>query len=144
MKFLIRQSPPRRADTMRKTTLVLLTALAATLAGCGSGGGLMGRDRPDEFAVQRQAPLVVPPDFSLQPPKPGAPRPAESNVQQQTLEAVFGGSAARSDVERNTLSRAGAADPGIRSSVGDPGTNTVSKGDVTRDILAAPQGDGRE
>ncbi len=129
---------------MRKTTLVLLTALAGTLAGCGSGGGLMGRDRPDEFAVQRQAPLVVPPDFSLSPPKPGAPRPAESNVQQQTLEAVFGGSAARSDVERNTLSRAGSADAGIRSSVGDPGTNTVSKGDVTRDILAAPQGDGRE
>lgn len=129
---------------MSKTTLVLLTALAGTLAGCGSGGGLMGRDRPDEFAVQRQAPLVVPPDFSLQPPQPGAPRPAESNVQQQTLEALFGGPAARSDVERNTLSRAGSADPGIRSSVGDPTTNTVGKGDVTRDILAAPQGDGRE
>jgi hypothetical protein len=129
---------------MRKTPLVLLTALAGTLAGCGSGGGLMGRDRPDEFAVQRQAPLVVPPDFALQPPQPGAPRPAEGNIQQQTLEAVFGGSAARSDVERNALSRAGGADAGIRSSVGDPGTNTVNKGDVTRDILAAPQGDGRE
>ena len=129
---------------MRKTTLVLLTALAGTLAGCGSGGGLLGRDRPDEFAVQRQAPLVVPPDFALQPPQPGAPRPAESNVQQQTLEALFGGPQARSDVERNALSRAGSADPGIRSSVGDPGTNTVSKGSVTRDILSAPQGDGRE
>jgi hypothetical protein len=129
---------------MRKTTLVLLTALAGTLAGCGSGGGLMGRDRPDEFAVQRQAPLVVPPDFALQPPQPGAPRPAESNVQQQTLEALFGGPAARSDVERNTLSRAGSADPGIRSTVGDPSTNTVAKGAVTRDILSAPQGDGRE
>lgn len=129
---------------MRKTTLVLMTALAGTLAGCHAGGGLMGRDRPDEFAVQRQAPLVVPPDFALQPPQPGAPRPVESNVQQQTLEALFGGPAARSDVENNTLSRAGSADPGIRSSVGDPKTNTVGKGDVTRDILAAPQGDGRE
>ena len=129
---------------MRKTTLVLLTALAGTLAGCGSGGGLMGRDRPDEFAVQRQAPLVVPPDFSLQPPQPGAPRPAEGNIQQQTLQALFGGPQARSDVENNALSRAGSADAGIRSSVGDPGTNTVSKGDVTRDILAAPQGDVRE
>jgi len=28
--------------------------------------------------------------------------------------------------------------------VGDPGTFTVAKGDVTRDIVAAPQGDGRE
>jgi len=34
--------------------------------------------------------------------------------------------------------------PGIRSSVGDTGTNTVAKGEVTRDIIAAPQGDGRE
>ena len=32
----------------------------------------------------------------------------------------------------------------IRSTVGDPKTNTVAKGDVTRDIIAAPQGDGRE
>ena len=39
---------------------------------------------------------------------------------------------------------AGAADPGIRSTVADSGTNTVAKGDVTRDILAAPEGDGRE
>src|ERR1700712_1465672 len=118
MKFLIRQSPPRRADTMRKTTLVLLTALAGTLAGCGSGGGLMGRDRPDGFAVQRQAPLVVPPDFSLQPPQPGAPRPAEGNIQQQTLQALFGGPQARSDVENNALSRAGQADAGSPSSLG--------------------------
>ena len=65
-------------------------------------------------------------------------------MQQQTLQALFGGPQARSDVENNTLSRAGSADAGIRSSVGDPATNTVSKGDVTRDILAAPQGDGRE
>lgn len=129
---------------MRKTPLVLLTVLAATLAGCGSSGGLMGRARPDEFAVQRQAPLVVPPDFSLQPPQPGAPRPAESNVQTQTLEALFGGPQARSDIETSTLSRAGTVAPSIRSTVGDPATNTVAKGSVTRDILAAPQGDGKE
>lgn len=129
---------------MRKTTLVLLTATTAMLAGCGGGGGLFNRERPDEFAVQRQAPLVVPPDFALQPPQPGAPRPAESNTQTQTLDALFGGPQARSDVENNALSRAGQAAPSIRSTVGDAGTNTVNKGAVTRDILSAPQGDGRE
>jgi hypothetical protein len=129
---------------MRKSTLVLLTATAAMLAGCGSSGGLFNRDRPDEFAVQRQAPLILPPDFSLEPPQPGAPRPADGNVQQQTLEALFGGPQARSSVETDALSRAGTAAPGIRSSVGDPQTHTVGKGTVTRDILAAPQGDGRE
>ena len=86
----------------------------------------------------------MPPDFALTPPAPGAPRPDDRTLQQQTLEALFGGPAARSEVERNTISRAGTAAPGIRSAVGDPRTNTVAKGELTRDIIAAPQGDGRE
>ena len=113
------------------------------LSACGGGGGLFNRDRPDEFAVQRQMPLVVPPDFSLSPPQPGAPRPSSSNSQSQTLDALFGGQSPRSDVEKNTTSRAGTPTNGIRSAVGDPATNTVAKGEVTRDILAAPQGDGQ-
>lgn len=129
---------------MRTVTALTLAALTAALSACGGGGnGLFNRDRPDEFAVQRQAPLVVPPDFALTPPQPGAPRPTGSNAQQQTLEALFGGPAARSDVEKNTIGRAGSAAPGIRSAI-DPLTNTVAKGEVTRSIIAAPQGDGRE
>lgn len=128
---------------MRKvSTLILVSAASAMLAGCGSGGFLT-RERPDEFAVQRQAPLVVPPDFNLVPPSPGAPRPAEGTASEQALEALFGGPAARSAVETSALDRAGRSAPGIRSSVGDPATNTVAKGSVTRDIIAAPQGDGQ-
>ncbi|WFL78757.1 DUF3035 domain-containing protein [Altererythrobacter arenosus] len=124
-----------------KSTLVL-GAASMLLAGCG-GTGIFNRDRPDEFAVQRQAPLVVPPDFNLVPPAPGAPRPAEGTTQEQALEALFGGPAPRSQVETSALDRAGSAEPGIRSTVGDPGTNTVAKGGVTRDIIAAPEGDGQ-
>ena len=128
---------------MRKvSTIILVSAASAMLAGCGSGGFLT-RERPDEFAVQRQAPLVVPPDFNLVPPSPGAPRPAEGTASEQALEALFGGPAARSAVETSALDRAGTAAPGIRSSVGDPATNTVAKGRVTRDIIAAPEGDGQ-
>ena len=123
--------------------ITLAFAGAATLAGCGSSG-LFDRERPDEFAVQRQTPLVVPPDFGLTPPREGEPRPADRALQQQTLDALFGGPATRSDVESNTISMAGESAPGIRSSVGDVGTFTVSKGRITRDILAAPQGDGAE
>ncbi|MEM9501108.1 MAG: DUF3035 domain-containing protein [Pseudomonadota bacterium] len=122
-------------------SVILLASGCAMLAACG-GSGIFNRDRPDEFAVQRQAPLVVPPDFSLTPPAPGAPRPAEGTAADQALEALFGGPAARSEIERSTLDRAGAAAPSIRSTVGDPGTNTVAKGSVTRDIIAAPEGDG--
>ena len=129
---------------MRKSTALLLAiATTAMLSACGGGGGLFNRDRPDEFAVQRQMPLAVPPDFALNPPQPGAPRPANTNTQNQTLEALFGGQSPRSDLERNTTSRAGTPATGIRSSVGDPMTNTVAKGEVTREILAAPQGDGQ-
>lgn len=127
---------------MRKiTTLILLTATTAMLSACG-GSGLFNRDRPDEMAVQRQAPLVVPPDFALEPPQPGAPRPVEGSAGQQALEALFGAPDPRSGLETSALERAGNAAPGIRSSVGDEATHTVSKGTATRDILAAPQGDG--
>jgi len=124
---------------MRNTLPLLL--VAATLAGCGTGG-VLNRARPDEFAVQRQAPLVVPPDFNLTPPAPGAPRPTEGTASEQALDALFGGPAPRSQVETSALDRAGAAEPGIRTAVGDPMTNTVAKGRVTRDIIAAPEGDG--
>lgn len=122
-------------------TPILLIATSAMLAGCG-GSGIFNRERPDEFAVQRQAPLVVPPDFNLVPPAPGAPRPSEGSAAGQALDALFGGPSPRSPVETSALDRAGTAAPGIRSSVGDPDTNTVAKGNVTRDIVAAPEGDG--
>ena len=129
---------------MRKfAPVILLAGSTAMLAACGGGGGLFNRDRPDEFAVQRQAPLVVPPDFTLTPPAPGAPRPAEGSAAEQALEALFGGPAPRSRIEASVIDRAGSAAPSIRSQVGETGTNTVAKGRVTRDIIAAPEGDGQ-
>ena len=122
-------------------TLALAGGALLLTSGCASGG-ILGRDRPDEFAVQRQAPLAVPPDFNLVPPAPGAPRPAEGTASQQAMETLFGGPAARSGVETSAIDRAGRADPGIRSAVGDAATNTVAKGSVTRDIIAAPEGAG--
>jgi hypothetical protein len=127
---------------MRKSALILL-GTTVLLSACG-GGGLFNRQRPDEFAVQRQAPLVVPPDFALVPPAPGAPRPTEQSTAAQAQGALFGPPAPRSGVETSVGQKAGQAAPSIRSTVGDPATNTVAKGDVTRDIVAAPEGDGRE
>ncbi|SIN61440.1 Beta-barrel assembly machine subunit BamF [Parasphingorhabdus marina DSM 22363] len=127
---------------MRKSLVGLSLLSLAGLSACGSSG-LFDRDRPDEFAVSRQPPLVIPPDFTLTPPKPGQPRPQTGNTQQQTLQAMFGGSQPRSVTENAIVGQAGDADAGIRSSVGDPETNTVDKGSVTRDIIAAPEGDGQ-
>ncbi len=120
-------------------------ASVALLSGCGAGRSL-DRARPDEFAVARQAPLVIPPDFALVPPQPGAARPQDTAANAQTLDALFGGAAPRSASENSTIADAGADndDPGIRSSVGDPGTTVVDKGTTTRDIVAAPEGDGQD
>lgn len=127
---------------MRK--FVVISSLGLILAGCQ--GNALNRQRPDEFAVARQAPLVIPPDYALVPPQPGAPRPQDTAASTQAMQALFGGPAQRSATERLTLEQAGgagAADAGIRSGVADPNTNVVDKGATTRDIIAAPAGDGQ-
>ena len=125
---------------MRKIVPALL--IATTLAGCGKSHSAFSknRGRPDEFAVSRAAPLVVPPDFALRPPAPGTPRPQEADSSTLALQAMFGGPATRSAAETGALDKAGAgrADPGIRSNVGDNGTTVVDKGAATRDVVTAP------
>lgn len=131
---------------MNRTTAILAASiLATTLSACGSNS-LFSRDRPDEMMVSRQAPLVVPPDFSLTPPAPGSARPGGESTAEQTLRALFGGASQRSASETQIIGAADGAraDPGIRSAVGSPGTQVVDKGLVVRDILAAPEGDGRD
>jgi hypothetical protein len=61
------------------------------LAGCGSDltrtFGLT-RDAPDEFTVTTRAPLSMPPNFSVRPPLPGAPRPQEQSERRQAEQAL--------------------------------------------------------
>ena len=124
-----------------------LAACAATLvlAGCGSGG-IAGRERPDEFAVTRNQPLVIPPDYALTPPRTGEPTPVGADARTQALEALFGGPAPRSQSERSMLNAAGSdrVALGARSVAGDPATTVVDKGAVTQAIVAAPAGAGRD
>ena len=46
------------------------------------------RDAPDEFQVTTRAPLSMPPDFTLRPPRPGAQRPQELSGSQQAEAAL--------------------------------------------------------
>ena len=127
---------------MRK--LVPLVALPAiALSGCGVIGGRP--QAPDEFQVARNAPLVIPPDYSLTPPVAGTAALTPQDAQQQAIDALFGGPAPRSQSESNLLDRAGRdrTTIGARSTAGDPGTRVVDKGPVTTAILNAPEADGQ-
>ena len=133
----------------QKLILAFCATALVTLSGCASAGqagqALWDWDiRGNQAAAPatgRAAPLVVPPDFALEPTAVVA-RPTEAG-QEQVLEAMFGGPAQRSAAERAISGTPGSAEMGIRSSVGDPQTTTVNKGSITRDIIAAPEGDGQ-
>ena len=116
-------------------TVTVLLAAAAT-SGCATQ-----RNRaPDEFAVARNAPLIVPPDFNLAPPVAGTAGLSAGDAQQQAVDALFGGPAPRSNAETSLLEKAGrdTAQIGIRSTVWDPDTRVVDKGATTLQILSAP------
>jgi hypothetical protein len=71
---------------------LLLGSTLILLSGC-SGDKLartfgLTRDAPDEFTVTTRAPLSMPPDYNLRPPRPGAPRPQEQSERQQAEEAL--------------------------------------------------------
>ena len=127
---------------MRK--LVPLVAVSAVaLTGCGVIGGRP--QAPDEFQVARNAPLVIPPDYSLTPPVAGTAALTPQDAQQQAIDALFGGPAPRSQSESHLLDRAGRdrTQIGARSTAGDPDTRVVDKGPVTTAILNAPEADGQ-
>jgi hypothetical protein len=80
------------SSNTRLTRSVLLGSTLVLLAGC-SGDKLartfgLTRDAPDEYTVTTRAPLSMPPDYNLRPPRPGAPRPQEQTERQQAQEAL--------------------------------------------------------
>ncbi|HVV27856.1 MAG TPA: DUF3035 domain-containing protein [Rhizomicrobium sp.] len=114
---------------LKGSLIVLLCATA--LAGCESLRNAAGltKKSPDEFAVTTKAPLVIPPDFNLRPPMPGAPPTNQLDPSGNAQQALFSSSNADpqavanamrgsySPAEKLLLANAGAqnADPGIRA-----------------------------
>jgi hypothetical protein len=123
---------------MRKAITAVVIVAALATSGCATLNGK--RKTPDEFAVARNAPLIIPPDFSLAPPVAGTQGISAGEAQQQAIDALFGGPAPRSAAETSLLDQAGRNDApiGIRSTAWDPDTRIVDKGATTLQILAAP------
>ena len=120
---------------MRKAILVMLAGSAVAVSGCAH----RGHSGPDEFAVARNAPLIIPPDFNLAPPVAGTAGLSAGDAQQQAIDTLFGGPAPRTPGESSMLDAAGRNDAqiGIRSQVWDPDTRVVDKGRETLAILSS-------
>jgi len=107
-----------------RSSFLLVAALAAAalpLAGCDSFNRAIGKTRviPDEFEVTSSAPLAIPPDYALRPPRIGN-GPELSSTTEQARETVFRAGASQqtplppvdntmSPGEQDLLKQAGAA-----------------------------------
>ncbi|HEX6958605.1 MAG TPA: DUF3035 domain-containing protein [Ferrovibrio sp.] len=82
-------SRPYRIGRRHWMAYTLLIA-PLVLGGCDSTREALGltKKSPDEFAVATQAPLVLPPEFGLRPPEPGAPRPQEVKPRDRAQQAL--------------------------------------------------------
>lgn len=109
-------------------TLMAGTAALLSLSACEKTKEQFdfSKKPPDEFAVVKRAPLEMPPDYTLRPPSPGAPRPQELTPTEEARAAVTGKAPTRNNAgeavtkgEALLLQKTGAttADPSIRAVV---------------------------
>lgn len=123
--------------TFRSMTILALLALA----GCSGAQERLGiiKRTPDEFAVVKRAPLQMPPDYSLRPPRPGAPRPQERLASDEARAAVLGEVKGEANVSRaeDDLIRAtgGSQAPTNIRAVVDTDTNESSSEPVVKRLL---------
>lgn len=110
---------------MRNNKIFLILCALLSLAACAKAKDTLGltRESPDEFAVVKRAPLEMPPDYALRPPRPGQPRPQEMTTKEEARTAVIGAPSEKLEGytkgEMSLLGQAGAgaADPSVRAKV---------------------------
>ena len=129
--------------------LALIVGLSFALSNCQSVREATGVAKlaPDEFTVLTKAPLIVPPDYNLRPPQPGAADRNLSSPADMARNALFqqqdaATAAARlgqdySEGERMLLARTGAslADPAIRQQIRIDSGQTDQGDEFARGVL---------
>ncbi len=104
--------------------LAALAAAGLSLTGCESIRDAAGltKQSPDEFAITTKAPLIIPPEYNLRPPHPGAPPTNQTSPSEDAQTALFTSQSTApsaggySQAEQQLLAKAGAtgADDSIR------------------------------
>lgn len=131
----------------RTVTVLAVLAAAATASSCNTMSRALGMEKvtPDEFRVVTRAPLTVPPDYALRPPRPGEPRPQELAPDEEARRALLFGQDVGQNAsagERTLVSRAGAeaVDPNIRDQVDFEGQSVVHRSEGFANRVNAPEG----
>lgn len=134
-------------NTRLLRTAVLVVGIAVALTGCDTlrDAAGMGKSSPDEFAVLTKAPLVIPPDYNLQPPRPGVAPTNQVGPTAAAETALFGSNAAGEDTSANTSpieklvladAKVASADPRIRQHLASDHKKMMGADDTfTNDIL---------
>src|SRR5215467_12126239 len=147
--------PAMRFEMRLLATLLSLGLAVAALSGCEDLRRAAGLNKksPDEFAVTTKAPLVIPPDFNLRPPLPGAPPTNTLDPSSNAELALFSNNADPQIVasgmrgnytagEKMFLANAKAqsADPGIRARLNADQRAAIQNADrsFTDRILSSP------
>jgi hypothetical protein len=140
-------SPSRLARPRRAGGWLALCGAALALSACANENltrtfGLT-RDAPDEFTVTTRAPLSMPPEFTLRPPRPGAARPQELSERQQAEQALVPqlalenpGNAAPSPGQEALMASAGPPAPDdIRNKVNEDAQIEITNRGFTERLL---------
>ncbi|HSM96215.1 MAG TPA: DUF3035 domain-containing protein [Rhizomicrobium sp.] len=136
----------------------VLLAAGLSLMSCDTIREAAGitKEPPDEFAVVTKAPLIIPPDYNLHPPKPGAAPLNQTSPTESAQAALYGDDTAAvaatisgnySQAEKLLLAQSGAAtaDDSIRRTIAADNANAEDTGSLTDSLLFggsdAPVGD---
>jgi len=133
-----------------KQSILTAAAMSMLLAagGCSilPGGGGSSNAGPDEFRVVTKAPLSVPPEYNLRPPRAGTTVPVEADASRDTTVAAFGtqlgADASASERALVTAAGANAVNPRIRSIVDYEEGGLVRKTPEDADQIISYTGDG--
>ena len=118
--------------------VLLSAALPLALAACEGVKQELGMTKqpPDEFAVlASKAPLVVPPDFTLRPPRPGAPRPQETQPAEAARNALV--ASAQPDARGRMLTAQPGAQPPRQFAAAAPPSGPIVFGAPPRPAASA-------
>ena len=120
----------------RGKNILGLLCLTLTVSACGSGlsdAFAYKKNPPDEFAILKKQPLIIPPDYSLKPPNEAGSKIARSSTRVEAEQILTGREVdineIASDGEREILDRVGSnpSQNNVRAKIQNDGNNVISK-----------------